>query len=106
MGYPEEIVSGLSEGYGDDVHGEMLKRTMFIHGNVFPNLSFLNAFIAKDGQSMPVPILTLRQWRPLDAARMEVWSWFFVERNAPEEFKQQSFETYVRTFGVGGVRAG
>ncbi|WP_418601877.1 aromatic ring-hydroxylating dioxygenase subunit alpha [Mycolicibacterium sp. SCSIO 43805] len=103
MGYPEEVVSGLSEGYGDDVHGEMLKRTMFIHGNVFPNLSFLNAFIAKDGESMPVPILTLRQWRPLDAARMEVWSWFFVERNAPEEFKQQSFETYVRTFGVGGV---
>ncbi|MFB9730386.1 SRPBCC family protein [Haloechinothrix salitolerans] len=103
MNYPEETIEGLAEAYGDQVHVDMLKRTIFIHGTIFPNLSFLNVLISKDHMSIPVPMLTLRMWRPLSHNSMEVWSWFLVEADAPEEFKQESYETYVRTFGVSGV---
>ncbi len=81
----------------------MLQRSAFIHGTVFPNLSFLNVLIGRDKKSMPVPMLTFRLWRPLSHDTMEVWSWFLVEKDADEEFKQQSYETYVRTFGISGV---
>lgn len=48
-------------------------------------------------------MLTLRLWRPLSHDSMEVWSWFLVEKEAPEAFKHESYETYVRTFGTSGV---
>lgn len=103
MGYPEEIVSGLADSYGDQDHPDVLRRTAFIHGTVFPNLSFLNVQLGKDMQSRPVPMLTMRVFRPLAHNMMEVWSWFMVEKDAAEEFKQESYETYVRTFGSSGV---
>lgn len=103
MNYPREVVDGLAEAYGDQDQADILQGTAFIHGTVFPNLSFLNVLIGKDQQSMPVPMLTFRLWRPLTHDTMEVWSWFLVEKDAPEDFKQQSYETYVRTFGISGV---
>lgn len=103
LGYPTEIVEGLVEAYGDQAHADVLQRSIFLHGTVFPNLSFLNVLIGKDHKSPPVPMLTLRLWRPLTHDTMEVWSWFLIEKDAPEEFKQESYETYVRTFGVSGV---
>lgn len=103
MGYPKEITDGLLAAYGDQEHAEVFERTAFIHGTVFPNLSFLNVTLGKDHQSRPVPMLTFRLWRPLGHDTMEVWSWFLVEKDAPEDFKQQSYETYVRTFGTSGV---
>lgn len=103
MGYPQEIVDGLLAAYGDQEHADVMRGTGFIHGTVFPNLSFLNVCIGKDPNSPPVPMLTLRLWRPLSHDTMEVWSWFLVEKDAPEAFKQESYETYVRTFGTSGV---
>lgn len=103
MGYPQEIVDGLLAAYGDQEHVDVLRGTGFIHGTVFPNLSFLNVCIGKDRNSPPVPMLTLRLWRPLSHDSMEVWSWFLVEKEAPEAFKHESYETYVRTFGTSGV---
>nr|ABK27720.1 putative ring-hydroxylating dioxygenase large subunit [Mycobacterium sp. SNP11] len=103
MNYPPEIVDGLAAAYGDQDRADMLQRSAFIHGTVFPNLSFLNVLIGRDKKSMPVPMLTFRLWRPLSHDTMEVWSWFLVEKDADEEFKQQSYETYVRTFGISGV---
>lgn len=103
MNYPEEMIEGLAAGYGNQAHVDVLERTTFIHGTVFPNLSFLNVMISKDHMSVPVPILTMRLWRPLSHDTMEVWSWFLIERDAPEDFKDLSYETYIRTFGVSGV---
>lgn len=103
MGYPDQMVAGMAEGYDDEAKLAVLKQTIFIHGTIFPNLSFLNVLMGRDGQQSPEPMLTLRMWRPLAHDSMEVWSWFLVEKDAPEEFKQASYDTYVRTFGVSGV---
>ena len=102
-GYPTEIVESLQRAYPSKEQIEVARGTLFMHGTVFPNLSFLNAALAKDPFSMPTPFLFFHVWRPLAADRTEVWTWFFVERDAPEWFKRESYLAYVRNFGPGGV---
>lgn len=77
-------------------------------GNVFPNMSFLtNAKHLGAEWGGPkdrlVSFLTLRQWQPRGPDRMEVWSWSFVDRNAPEWWKRVSRECGLRAFGMAGV---
>ena len=103
QGYPEELVESLERTYPTQEHVEVARRTLFIHGNVFPNLSFLNVLVSKDHMSAPVPFLTLRLWHPVSAEKMEMWSWFLVEADAPDWFQELSYECYVRTFGISGV---
>ncbi len=77
-------------------------------GNLFPNLSFLTVskhlpeeWGGPEGQL--IPFLTLRQWQPKGADKMEVWSWCFVDKNGPESWKEASKECYLRAFGMGGM---
>ena len=54
-----------------------------------------------------MPFISLRLWQPVSADETEVLSWFAVDRNAPEEFKDDSYKAYLMCFGiVGHVRAG
>jgi hypothetical protein len=76
---------------------------LVIHGNIFPNLSFLNATLPRDPGSQPCSIISFRLWRPLSHDTSEVWSWFAVEKDAHEEFKELSCQTYTHTFGVSGI---
>lgn len=102
-GYPEEIVRSLQQNYPSAAHVEVARRTNFLHGTIFPNLSILNVMLLKDPGSPPTPMLTFRLWRPLSPEKTEVWSWFLVERDAPSWFKELSYQTYVHTFGTSGV---
>ena len=72
------------------------------HATLFPNLSFLNAASLPE-MGPPVPWFTIRQWRPLGPGKIEIWSWFLVEKDLPEEFKQASRKSYVLSFGVSGT---
>jgi hypothetical protein len=103
QGYPEEVIETLKRSYPTQEHIDVARRTVFIHGSVFPNLSFLNVLVSKDHMSAPAPFLTLRLWHPVGPDKMEMWSWFLVERDAPEWFRELSYEGYVRTFGISGV---
>ena len=73
------------------------------HASLFPNLSFLNAPGAFSPVEPPAPYLTVRTWRPLAAGQTEVWSWFLVESDAPQEFKEASYRAYVTSFGAAGM---
>lgn len=80
----------------------MLGRLKNLHGNVFPNLSFLIPnFIDVGGQL--VSGMMLRLWQPAGPDRLQVWSWHLVERNAPEEWKRLAKRMYVQTFGTSGM---
>lgn len=102
-GYPDEVIDQMSASYPDPLHKEMLRRSAFIHATVFPNLSFINVTLSSDHMSVPTPFVTFRSWRPLAHDRMEITSWFLVERDAPEWFREASQAVYVRTFGPAGV---
>jgi len=34
---------------------------------------------------------------------MEVWTWLFMERNAPQWWERASRECYLRSFGIAGI---
>lgn len=102
MGMPDNIVEELEERLSPE-QIEVLRQTAFIHGNVFPNLSIGNFLLAKDHMSPPTSYVTLRLWHPLGPDKLEVWSFFLVEKNAPEDYKEESRLAYVRDFGISGV---
>jgi len=99
--YPEELRSEF-EQYLNSEQLQLLDRVKNFHGNVFPNLSFLIPNIIQvDGHK--VSGTTLRQWQPVGPGRIEVWSWYLVERKAPEWWKELGRATYVHTFGSSGM---
>lgn len=102
FGLPDEVVEQAKKRLSKEQLAVM-EKTNFLHATVFPNLSFLNIMPAKDDQSPPVPMITFRLWQPLGYGQMELWSWHLVERNAPEAYKRETHQAYLRTFGISGT---
>jgi phenylpropionate dioxygenase-like ring-hydroxylating dioxygenase large terminal subunit len=69
----------------------------------FPNTSWVESSVTFDDKTPPIPFCNLRTWQPLSAQSTEVWNWLLVEKEAAEEFKQQSYEIGIRTFAAGGT---
>lgn len=99
--------------YPDELRGEfevclkpdqldLFDRVKNFHGNVFPNLSFLIPNVIKVGEHK-VSGTTLRQWQPAGPDKVQVWSWYLVERSAPDWWKELGRATYVQTFGSSGM---
>ncbi|ADG07540.1 aromatic ring-hydroxylating oxygenase subunit alpha [Kyrpidia tusciae] len=100
--YPESLYQSMRQNLTASHHAIMDRALWQSHSTLFPNLSFLNApGVPREGRV--VPYLTVRVWRPLGPDRMEIWSWLFVEKDAPEEFKKDSYKSYVLTFGTSGT---
>lgn len=85
------------------VQNEIIKNHTFSVGTVFPNLSYLQVMIQGDMTSPPTAFLSFRMWQPTGPTSTKVWSWLVVDKEAPDDFKRASYETYVRTFGPSGL---
>lgn len=72
-----------------------------LHGTVFPNFSLLISALLFKGRT--VSLTTIRQWQPKGPDRIEVYSWFVVEKDAPLEWKELSRQAYIHTFGASGI---
>jgi phenylpropionate dioxygenase-like ring-hydroxylating dioxygenase large terminal subunit len=72
-------------------------------GTMWPNFHWLQLTGAGDTESKPVGILNLRLEVPLGPTRTRMYSWFAIDKDASPEYRQSSYETYVRTFGPGGI---
>ncbi|MGG1676025.1 aromatic ring-hydroxylating dioxygenase subunit alpha [Neobacillus sp. NRS-1170] len=70
-------------------------------GNIFPNLSFLISHTKVKGQL--ISNTTVRLWRPVGVDKMEVITWFLVEKNASDDWKRRSRESYILTFSPSGI---
>lgn len=78
------------------------RRVKNLHGNLFPNLSFLiPSPILQEGQR--VWSTTLRLWQPRGPESMEVVSWCLVEKGAPQKMKSTMRRSYIQTFGISGM---
>src|SRR5699024_1146148 len=51
----------------------------------------------------PTPFLSFRFWEPIARNRTRIHSYLVVDKSAPEDFKRETAETYVRTFGPSGT---
>lgn len=106
LALPQEIWPQLRARLTPD-HLRLMEPLLSVVGNIFPNASFLCS-----GQHTPaewggeqtelVSFLTLRVWQPKGVDKMEIWSWCFVDKSAPDWWKEASKECYLRTFGMAG----
>jgi PAH dioxygenase large subunit len=103
-GYPAEMLERARESYPTEAQYEVAKETRIMLGTVFPNFSAHNPIRRPHHHyEGHVPMLTFRVWNPLGPGRIEVYSWFLVERDAPEQFKRDSALSYLRSFGSSGT---
>ncbi|WP_319455887.1 MULTISPECIES: aromatic ring-hydroxylating dioxygenase subunit alpha [unclassified Mycobacterium] len=103
-GCPPELVAEWKRNLDpDQLH--MLEELSLIpsHGSIFPNLSFLNAPAAPEADGIPAPYTTFRVWQPVGPGRIEIWSWFAVEKEASQEFKDASRKAYTLSMGASGT---
>lgn len=75
-----------------------------IVANVFPNFSFIDSVVQNMGNdSPPTSCLNVRLWYPISATQTEVFSWTFVPKNAPREWKLRSQTALARSFNLAGM---
>ena len=103
-GYPEEMLERSRTSYPTKEQFEVARETRIMLVTVFPNLSIHNPIRSPHHKYQgSVPMLTFRVWNPIGPGKIEIFSWFLVEKDAPEEFKQLSSWSYLRSFGVSGT---
>ncbi len=103
-GYPQEMLERARGSYPTTEQFEVAKETRIMLGTIFPNFSAHNPIRRPHHHyEGHVPMLTFRVWNPLGPGRIEVFSWFLVERDAPEQFKRDSAHSYLRSFGDSGT---
>lgn len=99
--FPEELQEEYADHLDPKQYG-LLSRMKNMHGNIFPNFTFLIPnFIEIEGKMVSGAML--RVWQPIGPNKTQVWSWHIVEKNAPEWWKKLSKQMYTRTFSSSGM---
>ncbi|MEX2462588.1 MAG: Rieske 2Fe-2S domain-containing protein [Paenibacillaceae bacterium] len=80
---------------------DMLSRATVFVGGVFPNLAFISPIHGTQGNLHNY--LCFRVWRPMGPDKVEVWSWFMIDKAAPEDYKEAAYRGYVGSFGPSGT---
>jgi phenylpropionate dioxygenase-like ring-hydroxylating dioxygenase large terminal subunit len=70
---------------------------------LLPNLSFVHNWPQVNDEGLVVPFISIRLWQPISATRTEVFSWFAVDRLAPQWYKDASYKAYLMCFGSSGM---
>jgi hypothetical protein len=81
----------------------VMEQATFTVGTVFPNLSYMHVFIPKAEGAPPHSFLAFKFWEPVAFNKTRIHSFLVADKAAPEEFRTESMETYVRTFGPSGI---
>ncbi|MCP3742078.1 aromatic ring-hydroxylating dioxygenase subunit alpha [Rossellomorea sp. BNER] len=98
--FPEELKSEYISNLSGEQF-EVLSNLKNMIGNIFPNLSFLISHTKVKNQL--ISNTTIRLWRPVDVNKMEVITWFLVEKHASEDWKKRSRDSYILTFSPSGI---
>lgn len=92
-----ELRRHLTDGQVD-----LLARAPMQAGGIFPNASFLFLF-APDATGEFVGLLSMHLFQPLGPEEMELYTWLFAERDAPEDMKRRMRAVGVQAVGSSGV---
>lgn len=104
IGYPDEIIDQMRQHW-DPAHQAMAGTSGFMPSaaTVLPNLSFVHNWPIVNEDGLVVPFISVRQWQPISATETEVLSWFAVDANAPDWYKDASYKAYIMCFGSSGM---
>ncbi|WP_102348726.1 aromatic ring-hydroxylating oxygenase subunit alpha [Bacillus sp. Marseille-P3661] len=100
QGTPEEMWPMYKKNLTPSQLDILEKVTVFV-GGVFPNLSFVSPMHGTEGHLHN--FLNFRLWRPMGPEKMEIWSWFMIDKAAPEEYKEAAYKGYLGSFGPSGT---
>ncbi|WP_102345856.1 aromatic ring-hydroxylating oxygenase subunit alpha [Bacillus sp. Marseille-P3661] len=102
-GYPKELIDSLKMNVTPEQFKLIEDGYFPFRGHIFPNLSFLNTATYVREDQVISNFLTFRVWQPLGPDKIEIISWSFVPKGAPNEFKDYSKKAYIATFGTSGM---
>ena len=103
LGYPEKLWPEIERNL-DERQLNLQSRISVVHGNVFPNMSFLENFkTGTDGPGSMCRYIHIKLKVPLAADLTEVWWWQLVPVDADDEWRALSQRAYARTNGPGGM---
>jgi len=107
VGYPDDMIERMA-GQWSQAQRDLVGRDGFMvsAATLFPNLSLVHNWPKIRGGGSDddvVPFISLRQWQPISATETEVLSWFVVDAEASEEFKEDSYKAYLMCFGSSGM---
>ncbi|WP_067929421.1 aromatic ring-hydroxylating oxygenase subunit alpha [Alicyclobacillus shizuokensis] len=100
QGMPESLWP-LFQQQLNPVQLDLLARSSIFTGGIYPTLSFNSAPHGFHGDFHN--FLNFRVWRPLGPEKVEIWSWFMVDREAPDAYKRASYQAYISSFGPSGT---
>jgi phenylpropionate dioxygenase-like ring-hydroxylating dioxygenase large terminal subunit len=93
-------VEELLERFDDDAL-QLLVTSPPKVGQIFPNCGVMSTHSlstrAKSG-----PLITIRTWHPNAVDEIEMFSWTFVERDAPHDLREMTRRTTMQSFGSSG----
>lgn len=69
---------------------------------LFPNFSFIEQNLFSE-QYPAGKTLVVRQWQPISAGEIEIYSWVLAEREASPAYKEESLKNGIRVFGISGI---
>ncbi|MBV7504195.1 aromatic ring-hydroxylating dioxygenase subunit alpha [Bacillus sp. sid0103] len=98
--FPEELKDEFKSNLTEEQY-DVLSNLKNMIGNIFPNLSFLISHTKVKGQL--ISNTSVRLWRPVGVDKMEVITWFLVEKNASLDWKKRSRESFILTFSPSGI---
>lgn len=104
VGYPDDMI-GRAQSTWSPEQRDLIGRDGFMvsAATVFPNLSFVHNWPQVNEDGLVRPFISLRQWQPVSESETEVLSWFAVDANAPEHYKEESYKAYLMCFGSSGM---
>jgi PAH dioxygenase large subunit len=104
LALPDEVLRSMQRTLSEEQRAAIDAITV-MHGNVFPNLSFVDAIFTTTGdpEIPPVSFLNVRVWQPTGPHTTELWSWVLVPAEAPDWWRDASRVTFIRSHGVAGT---
>jgi len=88
MGYPDAVTENLDPDLSD-AQRELLGRSVFHNGTIFPNMSYIHGV---QSAGWGGPWVSIRVWQPRGPGKTEVINWWLVPTEVAddEEFKAES----------------
>jgi phthalate 3,4-dioxygenase subunit alpha len=104
IGYPREMVERMREAWSP-AQRAMVAEAGFMPSaaTILPNLSFVHNWPQVDEEGLVAPFISIRLWQPRGPTETEVFSWFAVDRLAPDSYKAASYKAYLMCFGSSGM---
>jgi phenylpropionate dioxygenase-like ring-hydroxylating dioxygenase large terminal subunit len=102
FGLPRELVPQFERNL-DPVQLDFVKNHGWSVGTIFPNLSFMQVLVQGEIGGPNITFLSLRAWMPTGSNSTRVHSWLLVDKDSPQEFRDQTHRAYVHTFGPSGI---